>query len=104
MRGAVISPPYALLRQPLVCSMRTVEPPPKPGEPFTCLYDMRTDPGQQYNIARSLPEVAAQLQERWDGFRKARSGQVVARELKIDPEFRALLQKSGYFNVSQPDK
>lgn len=104
MRGAVISPPYALLRQPLVCSMRTVEPPPKPGEPFTCLYDMRTDPNQEQNIARSQPEVAAQLQERWDGFRKARSGQVVARDLKIDPEFRALLQKSGYFNVSQPDK
>ena len=104
MRGAVISPPYALLRQPLVCSMRTVEPPPKPGEPFTCLYDMRTDPNQEHNIARSQPEVAAQLQERWDGFRKARSGQVVARDLKIDPEFRNLLQKSGYFNVSQPDE
>ncbi|MAY80294.1 MAG: hypothetical protein CL930_05845 [Deltaproteobacteria bacterium] len=103
MRGAVISPPYALLRQPLVCSMRTVEPPPKPGEPFTCLYDMRTDPDQQHNIARTSPEIAAQLQERWDGFRKARSGQTVARELKIDPAFRALLQKSGYFNVSKPE-
>jgi len=103
MRGAVISPPWALLRQPLMCSTGTVEPPPKPGEPFTCLFNMSTDPGQTRNVARSQPNVVKELQSRWDGFRTARSGEVVPVQLQHDPAFRDLLQKSGYFNTVAPE-
>ena len=103
MRGAVISPPWALLRQPLMCSPGTVEPPPAPGEPFTCLFDMSTDPGQTKNMARARPEVVKNLQSVWDGFRQARAGDVVPVQLRHDPTFRDLLQKSGYFNAVAPD-
>lgn len=102
MRGAVISPPWALLRQPLMCAPGTVEAPPAPGEPFTCLFNMESDPGQTRNLASSRATVVKDLQSRWDGFRQARSGEVVPVELQHDPSFRDLLQKSGYFNTSAP--
>ena len=100
MRGAVISPPWALLRQPLSCVAGQVEPPPGPGEPFKCLFNLETDPGQTANLAREQAQVAQQLQARWDGFRAARSGKTVAKELQLDPSFKALLRKSGYFSAA----
>jgi arylsulfatase A-like enzyme len=104
LRGAVISPPWAMLRQPLMCgSPDQVSPPPPPGEPFTCLYDMRTDPLQQHNLAVEHPDVARQLQARWDGFRAARAGRSVARDVQMDPSFKALLRKSGYFAAVPPE-
>ena len=102
MRGAVISPPWAMLRQPLMCTPGTVEPPPAPGEPFTCLFDMQNDPQQTRNMARARPDVVKTLQSVWDGFRQARSGDAVPVQLQHDPTFRDLLQKSGYFNASPP--
>jgi hypothetical protein len=81
----------------------TVEPPPKPGEPFTCLFNMTTDPGQTQNVARAQQNVVKELQARWDGFRTARSGEVVPIQLQHDPAFRDLLQKSGYFNAVAPE-
>ena len=102
MRGAVISPPWALLRQPVMCTMGRPEPPPGPGEPFNCLFNIETDPGQSTNQARSQPEVVSRLQARWDGFRAAKSGSVVPTEVQHDPAFKALLRKSGYFNASKP--
>ncbi len=101
MRGAVIAPPWALLRQPLSCVAGVVEPPPGPGEPFRCLFRLDQDPGQTDNLAGAHPEVVRQLQERWDGFRSARAGKTVARELQLDPSFKALLRKSGYFSAAE---
>jgi len=101
MRGAVISPPWALLRQPLSCVPGVVEPPPGPGEPFRCLFQLNEDPGQTRNLASQQPEVVADLQARWDGFRAARAGKTVARELQLDPSFKELLRKSGYFSAAQ---
>ena len=104
MRGAVISPPWALLRQPLMCVAGRPEPPPKPGEPFKCLFNLDTDPGQKNNLARRHPDVVEKLQARWDGFRAARSGAVAPLEVQHDPEFKELLRRSGYFNASEPEQ
>ncbi len=103
MRGAVISPPWALLRQPVMCTMGTPEPPPGPGEPFKCLFNMDEDPGQNRNQARTQSVVVDKLQARWDGYRAAKQGSVVPTAVQHDPAFKALLRKSGYFNASQPD-
>ena len=102
MRGAVISPPWALLRQPVMCTMGTPEPPPGPGEPFKCLFNMDDDPGQNRNQARNQPAVVDKLQARWDGYRAAKQGSVVPTAVQHDPAFKDLLRKSGYFNASQP--
>ncbi len=103
MRGAVISPPWALLRQPLMCVSGRPEPPPEPGEPFKCLFNLETDAGQTINLARQQPEVVKKLQARWDGYRAAKSGQTTPTEVVHDPEFKALLRRSGYFNASKPE-
>ena len=102
MRGAVIAPPWALLRQPLMCVTGRPEPPPEPGEPFKCLFNIETDAAQTVNLARQHPDVVEKLQARWDGFRAARSGQATPVEVSHDPEFKALLRRSGYFNASAP--
>jgi arylsulfatase A-like enzyme len=101
MRGAVVSPPWILLRQPLSCVPGKVEPPPGPGEPFRCLFNLDEDPGQTRNLASEQPEVVAELQARWDGFRAARQGKTVAQKLQLDPSFKALLRKSGYFSAAE---
>jgi arylsulfatase A-like enzyme len=103
MRGAVISPPWALLRQPLMCVTGRPEPPPAPGEPFKCLFNLDTDPGQTRNLAQQHPDVVQKLQARWDGFRAVAAGKVTPVALKHDPEFKALLKRSGYFNASEPE-
>ena len=100
MRGAVIAPPWALLRQPVMCTTGRPEPPPGPGEPFKCLFNTETDPGQTANQARTQTDVVERLQARWDGYRAAKSGSVVPSEVKHDPAFKQLLRKSGYFNAS----
>ncbi len=101
MRGAVISPPWVLLRQPLGCVAGVVEPPPGPGQPFHCLFRLDQDPDQTQNLAAAHPDVVTQLQRRWDGFQAARAGKSVARELQLDPSFKALLRKSGYFSAAE---
>jgi arylsulfatase A-like enzyme len=101
MRGAVVSPPWILLRQPLDCVQGVMEAPPGPGEPFRCLFQLAEDPGQTKNLASAYPGVASDLQARWDGFRAAREGKTVARELRLDPSFKALLRKSGYFSAAE---
>jgi hypothetical protein len=75
--------------------------PPGPGEPFRCLFQLAEDPGQTKNLASAYPGVASDLQARWDGFRAAREGKTVARELRLDPSFKALLRKSGYFSAAE---
>ena len=103
MRGAVISPPWTLLRQPVMCSMGHPEPPPGPGEPFKCLFNTESDPDQNQNLARQHPDVVSKLQARWDGYRTAKAGQVVPVSVRHDPAFKEMLQRSGYFNTSKPD-
>ncbi len=104
LRGAVISPPWTLLRQPLVCGPPDqVMPPPAPGEPFTCLYDMSTDPQQLSDLSTRRKDVVQELQRRWDGFRAAKAGQTIARDLQMDPSFKELLRKSGYFSAVPPE-
>ena len=103
MRGAVISPPWALLRQPLMCVTGRPEPPPEPGQPFKCLFNIDADAGQTTNLARKHPDVVQKLQARWDGFRAAKAGRTTPTEVVHDPEFKDLLRRSGYFNASKPE-
>ena len=102
--GAVISPPWTMLRQHFPCAPgeKNERPPPAPGEPLgeplvnTCLFNISDDPGQLTNIAKSNPDVIQRLQKRWDGFRAARAGQSLPRDLALDPSMVELLQRTGY--------
>ena len=94
-RGAVVSLPYTLLRQERGCgSPSGSDPPSKPGEPTTCLFDVKADPGQTTNLARAQREVVADLIGRWDSFRatKETDGQT----LELSPEMIKELQRTGY--------
>ena len=104
MRGAVISPPWALLRQPLMCTAGRPEPPPAAGEPFKCLFNLDNDPKQLTNVARQNTEVVERLQARWDGYRATKAGKATPVSVEHDPEFKALLRRSGYFNASEPSQ
>ena len=64
---------------------------------------MRTDPQQLTDLSTQRTDVVQELQRRWDGFRAAKAGQVVARDLQLDPSFKALLRKSGYFSAVEPE-
>lgn len=90
-RGAVIAPPYALLRQDTGCDGGDLR---LPNQPATCLYDLVADPLQTRNLARQKMDVVADLQGRWDKFRAAR-GQAGA-ALNLDPAYVEELQKTGY--------
>ena len=102
--GAVISPPWAMLRQTFLCSpsQRNDRPPPPPGAPLgeplvnTCLFNLSEDPQQQVNQAKRRPDIVETLQQRWDGFRRARAGQSVPRDLRLDPAMIEMLQRTGY--------
>ena len=102
--GAVITPPWTMLRQHFPCAPgeRNQRPPPAPGEPLgeplvnTCLFNISSDPGQLTNLAKTNPDVVTRLQKRWDGFRSARAGQSLPRDLALDPSMVELLQRTGY--------
>ncbi len=91
-RGAVIAPPWALLRQDPECGAGG--PHRAPGEPATCLFDIDTDPGETTNVAVAHADVVADLEGRWDKFRAARAG--AGDTLKLDPAFVKQLQATGY--------
>ncbi len=93
-RGAVVAPPWALIRQDRGCDGG--DPPRKPGEPATCLYDLGADPGQLRNIATQHADVVTDLQTRWDRFRAARSDAAAATRLKLDPAYIEELHRNGY--------
>jgi arylsulfatase A-like enzyme len=92
-RGAVIAPPWALLRQDRGCTGGR-EMARKPGEPATCLYDLLRDPGQEQSVALDHPEVVTELLSRWDKFRAARGN--VGETLSLDPAYVKQLQQTGY--------
>ncbi|MDP2310753.1 MAG: sulfatase [Pseudomonadota bacterium] len=91
-RGAVIAPPWALLRQDRGCD--STGAPRAPGEPASCLYDLDADAPQRANRAGQHPEVITDLLGRWDGFRAARAGE--AKQLELDPAYIEALHRTGY--------
>jgi arylsulfatase A-like enzyme len=91
-RGAVIAPPWALLRQDRGCGGQ--EGPRQPGEPAECLYDLSADPGQTQNVLRQNPAVRARLVTAWDEFRAARATE--GQRLDLDPAQVEALQRTGY--------
>lgn len=118
--GAVISPPWVLMQQTTPCNGRLdgsqgpggLDPrhapsggaPAPPSAPtggeltmqlYTCLFDLN-EKQQSHNRAQSHPEVVEQLRARWDGYRAAVAGRAVPQQLKLDPEFVELLQRTGY--------
>jgi len=101
--GAVISPPWTLLEQSFLCTPTDPQPPPPPpGEPLddnllhTCLFNLDQDPGQLKNLATAHPEVVEQLRARWNGFRNARAGKSIPRDLRLDASMIEMLQRTGY--------
>jgi len=95
VRGAVISPPWVLLRQDRLCSEGPGSRMPLPGEPQACLFH-ESDPEQLLDVAANHPQVVTDLLATWEGFRSARAGQLVPDALRLDPAFVELLRSSGY--------
>jgi arylsulfatase A-like enzyme len=91
-RGAVISPPWALIRQDRGCGGTSMHL--DPNSPPICLYNIEEDPGQEKNVAGFNREVVAELVGRWDKFREARAKEGAA--LKLSPEAVEALQRTGY--------
>jgi arylsulfatase A-like enzyme len=101
--GAVISPPWTLLEQSFLCTPTDSQPPPPaPGQPLddnllhTCLFNLERDPGQLTNLATQHPEIVEQLRTRWSGFRSARAGKNLPRDLRLDASMIEMLQRTGY--------
>lgn len=91
LRGALIAPPWTLLRQDRGCDGG--EPARGPGEPATCLYDLSQDPEQGTNVASVRAEVVAELLARWEGFVAARAE---GQQLTLDPGLVDELRRTGY--------
>jgi len=102
--GAVISPPWTMLRQTFLCAPgeQNNRPPPPPGAPLgepivnICLFNISDDSLQTTNLAKQHPEVIDTLTARWNGFRQARAGQSLPRDLRLDPAMIEMLQRTGY--------
>ncbi len=90
LTGAVISPPWVLVKQNRGCGGR-MEP---GGGPPRCLYDMRVDPGQEHDVAAQYPDVVQSLEQQWAGFREARASQPL--ELQLSEDFVRELRENGY--------
>jgi arylsulfatase A-like enzyme len=99
-RGAIIQPPWALLRQDMGCGPGQPAGHRPPGEPFTCLYDLAADPGQTRNLALERPEVIAALSAGWEAYR-AKHGKEGA-QLQLDPTLVDALRRTGYDFRSAP--
>ncbi len=99
--GAVISPPWTLLRQHRGCGPTSPPATVGPGgAPPTCLFNMDRDPQQLRSVASEHPEVVAELVDRWAGFRKDSKK---AMDLDLSPEFVEELRKNGYdFRLGAP--
>lgn len=94
-RGAVISLPWTLLRQERGCGGSPgSDPPRKPGEPATCLFDVSKNPEQSVNVARANAAVVTDLLASWDAFRAANAA--AGASLSLDPKMVEQLHKTGY--------
>lgn len=103
LKGAVVAPPWMLVRQDRGCGGLThLDPPRKPGEPASCLYHLDDDPSQTRNLARDNGPLVDALTARWQAFRDARSRDGV--QLELDPAFVAELRANGYdFDRGAPE-
>jgi hypothetical protein len=45
--------------------------------------------------------MVSDRQARWDGFRAAREGKMLDRELGLDPNFKALHVECGFFSAAE---
>ena len=90
LRGAIISPPWALLRQDRGCGGSA---PVAPGKPATCLFDLVADPGQDRDVAAQNPDVVDELMASWAAFAEARAP---GERVELDPDFVEELQRTGY--------
>ncbi len=90
-RGAVIAPPWALLRQDPGCGGGEAR---EPGAPATCLFRLDTDPSQAHNVAPLHTDVVDDLLGRWEKFRVANGAE--AKALTLDPAYVLELRKNGY--------
>ena len=98
MPGAVIAPPWSLLKQRRGCGTGRMV---MDGEIPICLYNQIDDPAQDSSVASSHPEVVRALMQRWNGFREARAG--AGRQLDLSPAFVEALQQTGYdFSTGVP--
>jgi arylsulfatase A-like enzyme len=96
LRGALISPPWALLLQPPASASGPPTPGLRAGALEAQLYHLVNDPLQTTNVAADHPDIEAGLRARWEGFRAARAGRAAPTELLHDPAFIELLQRTGY--------
>jgi hypothetical protein len=48
------------------------------------------------NLATQHPEIVEQLRTRWSGFRSARAGKNLPRDLRLDASMIEMLQRTGY--------
>jgi len=93
-RGAVIGGDWALLVQDMGCGPDQRTAPRPPGEPFSCLYNLREDPGQTKNQLEAQPAVVADLLGRWASYRASHAHE--GSTLQLDPKFVDALQRTGY--------
>jgi arylsulfatase A-like enzyme len=94
-RGAVIAPPWIMLRQERGCGgPHTLDPPRENGSPATCLYQMEEDPLQERSVALQHPEVTQELLQRWAAFRLSAAAR--SPTLTLDPRLIEELRRTGY--------
>ena len=99
LTGAVISPPWVLMKQQRGCG--SLGPSPEGSVPI-CLFDMSSDPEQEHDVAALHPEVVEDLERRWTGFREARAGTPL--DLQLSEEFVRELRENGYdFRAAAPE-
>lgn len=91
LRGAVVAPPWMLMRQDAGCGPGS---PPGAERPSTCLFNLDDDPGQLQNRARSDAAVASTMLERWAVYQRDRAS--AARALELSPAYVEELRRTGY--------
>ncbi len=93
--GAVITRDWALVRQWRGCGPGwRPDPRTQPPGPPTCLYDLRADFAQDRDVAAVTPDVVAELQQMWDGYRAARGG--AGADVELSPALADELKRTGY--------
>ncbi len=91
LRGAVVAPPWMLMRQDAGCGPGS---PPGAERPSRCLFNLEEDPGMAQDRARSEAKVVTELMERWEVYQRERTS--AARALELSPAYVEALRKTGY--------
>jgi len=98
--GAVIAPPWILLKQMRGCGA-TASVVERERFPI-CLFNVETDPDQLRSVASQYPQIVDALLERWSAFRADRAGGKGSR-VELSPEFVEALRRDGYdFSKDRP--